>query len=538
MIAPFTEIQARAHYLLEEEERGVYNMALASTLIDNFDDNVINTTLWTAFAWSGDISVEEANYQLEITLPDNVGGELHAGVLSKSGYSLIGSHYFVEVVGVPPNDNPDHHATMEIGNKIDSDKGYWFFKSGTNLIVQGYGIGSPGVVKTDTYDSTNHKWWRIREASGTIYFDVSADGISWSNYTSDASPFFSLSTTYLRLAGVSLSAYSNPGKVIFNSLNGVPVPVLSEFTTDGIVALRNTEAITADGIIKEEQTQTFTIDGIVEIVVSESFTADGIVLVEEDESVTVDAIVLVEKTKTFTIDGIIEVVKDNAFTIDGIVLIEITDSITIDGVVKAVGTEAFTADAIVLEENTDSFTIDGIIEVVKDKAFTIDGVVLVTEEEQFTTDGIVLEEQTQTVTTDGIVMGAGAIDVTLDSVISNKYYYLGGLIMSRPKSLIRESVFLKTDITAIDGKTSRDTGTEKEKYMLTWEILSKGEMDNLVEIVELNTAVAFSVNDGNLVINEVNVIPFMNTRSYTLVGNNYIGATSLELIVETGEYVS
>ena len=199
-------------------------------------------------------------------------------------------------------------------------------------------------------------------------------------------------------------------------------------------------------------------------------------------------------------------------------------SFGIDGRVLSKATKSFTVDGIVLIEQTESVTVDAIVSEINSLSFTTSGLVKSIFNEQFTLDGV--------------LVGRGEQALTVNAIVGPLYYYLSNKIIPRPKSLIRESVFSKTDITTIDGKTSRDTGTEKEKYMLTWEIISKEEMDNLVEIVELNTAVLFGVNDGNLVINEVNVIPFMNTRSYTLVGNNYIGTTSLELIVETGEYVS
>ena len=32
-----------------------------------------------------------------------------------------------------------------------------------------------------TYSSTAHAYWRIRESSGTVYFDVAPDGATWTS---------------------------------------------------------------------------------------------------------------------------------------------------------------------------------------------------------------------------------------------------------------------------------------------------------------------------------------------------------------------
>lgn len=44
------------------------------------------------------------------------------------------------------------------------------------------------TVVSPTYNATDHAWWRIREASGTVYFDAAPDGSTWTNLGSGATP--------------------------------------------------------------------------------------------------------------------------------------------------------------------------------------------------------------------------------------------------------------------------------------------------------------------------------------------------------------
>lgn len=73
----------------------------------------------------------------------------------------------------------------------------------------------------------------------------------------------------------------------------------------------------------------------------------------------------------------------------------------------------------------------------------------------------------------------------------------------------------------------------KEKYVLSWEVLSKEEVDNILAILALNRAVTFSVDATNFDIPLVNVIPYIASIEYSVIGNSYVAALTLELIEET-----
>lgn len=119
---------------------------------------------------------------------------------------------------------------------------------------------------------------------------------------------------------------------------------------------------------------------------------------------------------------------------------------------------------------------------------------------------------------------------TGDKIILDDAYQLSGENIPRPKTLSREYIKLKADYTALTGKVSQDYSYSKEKYLLGWEMLSKEEADNILSIVNLNKAVSFSVIVGNLNIPLVDVIPYIKSMEYSVIGDNYYVSLALELI--------
>lgn len=91
--------------------------------------------------------------------------------------------------------------------------------------------GSYSEIANVAYNATNHKWIRIREASGTIYFDTSTDGITWSNFTSLTNPF-SLGNLSVKINGGTFLAA--PGTIIFDELNVSPASATKQLATLGV----------------------------------------------------------------------------------------------------------------------------------------------------------------------------------------------------------------------------------------------------------------------------------------------------------------
>lgn len=156
-------------------------MALISTLTDNFDDNSLDGAKWTDGGGTA-----ETNQQLEITTTTAANNV--RGIYSNSLYDATGSSMSIKVVDAGNQDLVTYRCYP-----------CWLYISGLeniflyinqNTIYAAYGnYGSGTTVASTAYVAASHKYFRIREASGTTYWDYSADGISWSNLGSVANPY-------------------------------------------------------------------------------------------------------------------------------------------------------------------------------------------------------------------------------------------------------------------------------------------------------------------------------------------------------------
>lgn len=111
-------------------------------------------------------------------------------------------------------------------------------------------------------------------------------------------------------------------------------------------------------------------------------------------------------------------------------------------------------------------------------------------------------------------------------------YSLDNIDLPRPKSLQREFVFIKSDISSLTGKISRDVTLLKEKYLISWDIISVTDASNLLSIVNKNKVVIFFVDDKNLQISSTSVHVYIASQGYKILGSNYISSLILELIEE------
>ncbi len=118
--------------------------------------------------------------------------------------------------------------------------------------------------------------------------------------------------------------------------------------------------------------------------------------------------------------------------------------------------------------------------------------------------------------------------MTPSPVLSNAYL-LNGLAIPRPKFFKRDFIFVSKDVRAINGKEGRDISGKKERFVLGWELLALLEFDRLSAAADTGTAVTFSVTDGNLVINQTNVLARLSQARYIVPGSNYVVGTEIEL---------
>lgn len=181
-------------------------MAKAHTLRDTFDDNAIDTTVWSSSRYA-----QEVGGRLEIRpIANETTWESY---LTNGWYDLTDSSITVEVVQTTST-----YTFIEA--RVEGDN--------NNKMTMWY---SYGTLETDNigipYDPVAHRWWRMRERAGTLYWEVSPDGYGWTVIDSAPMPT-PLSQVQVVLAAGAQTPSPNPGVALFDNLNmppGVPVAV-------------------------------------------------------------------------------------------------------------------------------------------------------------------------------------------------------------------------------------------------------------------------------------------------------------------------
>lgn len=167
-------------------------MANTSTIVDNFDDNSINTGIWSA------------NYGT----PSETGGR--ARITCDTGYSAYatGNSYTWDDTYAqlfPPalaSATVECYQTMllysalqpggtDVGFYIDQTAGVFYCVSRT-----GYFDGTASPI---TYSGTTHAWMRILKSTTNILFQTAPDGTTWTTRRTLAAPAWLTAATDLQL---------------------------------------------------------------------------------------------------------------------------------------------------------------------------------------------------------------------------------------------------------------------------------------------------------------------------------------------------
>lgn len=194
-------------------------MAKLATLTDNFNDNSRDTVLWGAggTTWT----YAETNQRTEMTTTTG-GGQTY--FYSKSLWDVTASYMLLHLITAGSLANSTYRVYLRLQIDGSNFVAFKFNGSGSGNIEAIHNVaGSETVVGSGvTYNTTTHAWLRIREASGTTYWDYSADGLSWSNLASEANP---ITLTALEVSFETYGdAYASTTACIFDDFNIAPTP--------------------------------------------------------------------------------------------------------------------------------------------------------------------------------------------------------------------------------------------------------------------------------------------------------------------------
>ncbi|MEV0472799.1 LamG-like jellyroll fold domain-containing protein [Streptomyces prunicolor] len=186
---------------------------------DDFDDNRINSTLWTNNV--GAVTETAGRARVPCT----------AGVTSwfKSArsWTLTGSKTTVKVPTIPAvSTGSDVWAAVWVTAVISGTRAGFQISPLTGKLRCESAVGfSDGAATVLDYSPIDHAWLRLREASGTLYWETSGDGFDWTVRRSLATPAW-VTTDSVTL---SLESFRNAGTADFAEFDLVGAEVRPRF---------------------------------------------------------------------------------------------------------------------------------------------------------------------------------------------------------------------------------------------------------------------------------------------------------------------
>jgi len=155
-------------------------VAKLETLVDDFNDNSINGTLW-GVSTSGSASVGESGGQLSLVA--NAGTTL-ATFYSQQNYDLTDSFIRFKVNSVAPGGDFSALSEFYLAANVGDYRIHVRVQANNLIFFYTDVNGIRNDIWSSAWNATTYRYWRIRELGGVKYFDTSSDGSSWTNRAS------------------------------------------------------------------------------------------------------------------------------------------------------------------------------------------------------------------------------------------------------------------------------------------------------------------------------------------------------------------
>jgi hypothetical protein len=186
-------------------------------IADDFEDGVTGSG-WTTLTGTN-LTLAETGGLLQITFASNVSAGQTAGYVSTASYDFTGACVDAEITSIP---NPSTLANLTFRIGTSSDCGVIEIYSGMINAAQHRGA-SISRLPAFAFDPVAHRFLRMREVTGTWYYQSSPDGAAWTTFGTVANTFaLQVNTTILLTAGTN-SAVSSGGVAAFASMR-VAIP--------------------------------------------------------------------------------------------------------------------------------------------------------------------------------------------------------------------------------------------------------------------------------------------------------------------------
>lgn len=191
-----------------------------ATLSDDFT-TLDTTTKWNAIGSSVTVSGGEL-----VESTTTTGSDL----ITKSRYDLTSSAASAKITQIPAHQGPTEQNMVGIFIRKDESFVHHLLtmEIWNNLVLSREWIDGVDDNTTVTYNSTNHRYLRIRESGGTVYWDASPDGASWTNLRSKT-PNFTPDNMVLQLSSMIWGTGTAGDTAKFDDFNIVPAVASNQF---------------------------------------------------------------------------------------------------------------------------------------------------------------------------------------------------------------------------------------------------------------------------------------------------------------------
>ena len=177
-----------------------------------------NTALWcqqsmspTPYAQQGTVSVSGGS----ATITPQASAAAYTGMTTVAPYDLRGRSFVVKVTPGGGGAQVDTYiyAAEDRRNNVAIVQ-----ENGT-LYFQRLLDGSNSTLGSTSYNSTSHKYWRLREAASVIYYETSPDNVTWT--TQQTLTYSTVLTSDVRLvmAAGTYSGVGSPTAAVFSYVN-------------------------------------------------------------------------------------------------------------------------------------------------------------------------------------------------------------------------------------------------------------------------------------------------------------------------------
>lgn len=188
-----------------------------TNLSDDFDDDDVD---WGDIYTAAGTTVSQNGF-IEITLPENPTEQAWGRLQSELSYDLRDSNLTIEVVGMVSG---TAYANISLNPRNTLDELTLNTEEGSIQMLGSMG-GKYPINEQVAYNPVNDRWWRLREESGTLYFETAPDGQNWTVRMSAPTPYYLAAVGVEISAGTSAGTTGNGSFVVDNLNINAPSPV-------------------------------------------------------------------------------------------------------------------------------------------------------------------------------------------------------------------------------------------------------------------------------------------------------------------------